>query len=117
MIKDIVLLLFITLLSLAGCQQELKDGYQWGDVTHFNARKLDAIHQHRVNYCSVYSASITRKVALAAIRAQYPLVPIDGLCLGLTTEKPIAALPTNRIREDPSSNQNQPPVSNYQYQQ
>ncbi len=96
-----ILLTLTFLLALLGCNQELKDGYQFGDITHYNARKLDAIHQHRVNYCSAYSNSTTRQIALTAIRAQYPLVPKDGICIGLTSQETLSPPETNPIRAAP----------------
>jgi len=111
--NKIVLIFVLTsaFFSLTGCQHELKDGYQVGDLTHFNLRKADAIHQHRVNYCSSVSSSLTRETALAAIQMQYPLIPADGICLGLIIDNPAAPLPANRIRDDPCIKQKPLPHS------
>lgn len=99
----ISILITLSLLLLCGCNQELKDGYQWGDVHEFNARKADEVHQHRIAYCSAYSTKSMRRLALAALRIYYPSVPKDGICIGLTTQEVLGQLPINhpRIRDGP----------------
>lgn len=61
---------FILIIMLTGCET-LKT-------------RREAIHQHRVAYCSKTANSIIKKAAIAAIKVEAPLYPTEGICIGLT---------------------------------
>ena len=71
-------LIFIT---LSGCFEELKDGYQLGDITNMTVKELKKLGQARVDYCAKTSDSFTKQAALLVIRAQLPAYPEDGVCI------------------------------------
>lgn len=81
--KQIRLAFFAILLSvvmLTGCFEEFADGYQFGDVSALTARELKDLKQASDTYCDKNADSLLRKTALTLIKAQFPLVPANGIC-------------------------------------
>jgi len=75
--------IFLLMFALAGCLDEFKDGYQFGDITRFTARQITELSQARDDYCAVTSTSTIKKAALLVIRAQLPGYPVKGICTQL----------------------------------
>jgi hypothetical protein len=79
--KASLIILSLMALLMAGCKpEELKDGYQVGDISHLTIRELGQLEQARKEYCAANSDVITRRAALALIRMKLPVVPENGIC-------------------------------------
>lgn len=66
---------------MAGCKpEELDDGYQVGDISHFTVREIGRLEQARTEYCDANADAVVRKAALAYIRVKFPVIPENGIC-------------------------------------
>jgi len=81
--KKMILTAFLPLaLSLAACTEpdELKDGYQIGDLSHIAVREIDKVRSAIDDYCDKTRDSAVRYAALNLIRLKYPFIPENGIC-------------------------------------
>jgi len=73
------LLVLVVVLIVTGCETV--------QTVHETAHdRRVAIHAHRVAYCSKTADSAAKKVAIMAIRAEVPLYPTEGICIGIEEE-------------------------------
>jgi len=75
--------------SLSGCAEpeELKDGYQLGDMSHLAVREQAEVRQAVKDYCDKHRDSAIRYAALNIIRLKFPFIPENGIC-GTPTDPP-----------------------------
>lgn len=71
---------FAVLMSACGVKDEMKDGYQFGDVSKGLLRDAAVVMEKRGAYCAMAEDNPLRAVALIAIRVYLPLMPADGVC-------------------------------------
>ncbi len=78
-------LLLMMPMLLTGCQTppELKDGYQFGDISKIALRDIKKISHARDVYCADASTVILRKAAVITIRSYLPAYPENGICTRL----------------------------------
>lgn len=65
-------LIVLLIILLTGCET-LKD-------------KRKTLHEHRETYCSKTADPTIKKAAILAIKAEFPLYPTEGICIGITED-------------------------------
>jgi hypothetical protein len=75
-------------LTVSGCRldDELADGYQFGDATRALIADTKAVMEAKNQYCAAFGDSFMRQAALAVIRAKLPFYPVDGICTKLPAD-------------------------------
>ncbi len=95
--------LLLMLLFLPGCESspELKDGYQFGDLSKIALADIQKVKQARNVYCADASTRVLRKAAVITIQSYLPAYPADGICTRLDSILINQIANKNNIRDGP----------------
>jgi len=79
--KTILIALALSM-ALTGCllDEELEDGYQFGDATKGVMRVADTLQDKIKVYCDEHENDVVRGLALELIHKKLGAVPEEGIC-------------------------------------